>query len=138
MHVPKFIPGAHQERLTEKQFQRQIEDLAALLGWSRKYHNLYAVGSDPGYPDLTLLHPDLGVLWLEVKGVRGRPSAEQVGWLRDIRRAGFHGYVVFPRDIEIVDALLRGDIPPLLPHRGITRVHPDVLPLIENEEKVRT
>ena len=57
--LPVMEYGKDQARLTEKQFQRQIVDNALkVYGWAATYHNLYAVGSDPGYPDLTMVHRD--------------------------------------------------------------------------------
>lgn len=134
--LPIMEYGKGQDRLTEKQYQRQIVDNALrVYGWRRSYHNLYAVGSDPGYPDLTMIHHDHGPLWLEIKGgVRqSLPRPEQVAWCQDLREAGLHAYVVYPRDVLIVDMLLRGEILP--PWRD--KVDQRVLPLIRNEEKTR-
>lgn len=134
--LPIMEYGRGQDTLTEKQFQRQIVDTAMkVYGWRRSFHTHYAVGSDPGYPDLTLIHPDHGPLWLEVKGGRraSYPSVEQVAWLADLRHAGQHAYVVYPRDVLLVDMLLRGEI--LKPWRD--KVDQRVLPLIRNEEKTR-
>lgn len=134
--LPIMEYGHGQDTLTEKQFQRQVLDTALkVYGWRRAYHTAFSVRSDPGYPDLTLIHRDHGALWLELKsGARAAyPSAEQVGWLRDLREAGLHAYVAYPRDVLIVDMLLRGEI--FSPWRD--KVDQRALPLVRNEEKTR-
>ena len=132
--MPRFTAPAAQVNLTERQYQGQIADLAAALGWTRRYHTTYSIGSDRGYPDLTLIHPRYGPLWLEVKGKNGRPSMEQVLWVQDIRRAGLHAYIVYPRDIELVEALLRGECgPPDRDGRPVVYLKP----LLTNEERTR-
>lgn len=97
----------YQDTLTEKQFQQQIVDMARILGW-RTYHNLYAIGSDPGYPDLTLVHPQYGVLWLELKGSKGRVSPAQEAWIADLRAAGQQAHIVYPGDFDAVTVMLQG------------------------------
>lgn len=99
---------ADQGQLTEKQFQAQVVQMAAFFGW-RHYHNLYAIGSDRGYPDLTLVHPRHGVLWLELKGPRGRPGPAQEEWIDTLRAAGQRAHIVYPTDFDMVAALLSGD-----------------------------
>ena len=76
--------------MTEDEFERAIVDLATLFGW-------FAVGHRPartnqgwrtpfkydgkGWPDLTLLHPERGLVVLaEVKLVAGRLSPDQKRW----------------------------------------------------------
>lgn len=110
--VPRMIFGAGQANLTEKQYQRQIKDMASALGWTRIYHTQYSLGSDPGYPDLTITGKQpLGVVFIEVKGRTGRASKEQEQYCRDIQAGGCHAYIAFPKDVEAVEALLRGELP---------------------------
>lgn len=131
----KFIYGKDQPKLTEPAFQRTIIENAQVYGWIRSYHTHNSMRSNPGYPDLTLHHPEHGALWLEVKGAKGEVRLNQVAYVQDIRICGLHAYIVFPQDIQIVDALLRGEIdPPVRPH-GI--IDPRVQPLLENEGKAR-
>ena len=138
MELPRFTPGHGQAKLTESVFQRQLvgqDGLATWLGW-RSYHTRYSPGSDAGYPDLTLVHPVHGLLWLELKGgVRSsHPSVEQVAWLRALRDARQHAYLVHPADIEVVDLLLRGKVP--YPTSAI-EVAPHVQHLLEYEMRTR-
>lgn len=112
--VPRMIFGAGQERLTEKQFSRQIKDMASALGWTRIYHTTYSLGSDPGYPDLTISGKrGCGTVFIEVKGGTGKSkvSLEQEQYCRDIQVGGTHAYIAFPKDVRAVEALLRGELP---------------------------
>lgn len=97
---------ANQGNLSEARFQAQIVDMAAAHGWTMRYHNLYAVGSDSGYPDLTLVHPIRGVVWLEVKGPKPTIYARQVEWLETLQASGERAYLVYPTDFDRVADLL--------------------------------
>lgn len=71
-------PGA-----LEKEFQAAVVRLAESHGW-RVYHTHYSRRSAAGYPDLTLVRK--GVLILaELKTDKGRTSAAQDEWLRELR-----------------------------------------------------
>lgn len=82
----------------ETTFQRLIVEVARLHGW-RAVHfprsmsvngrHLTAYAYDgKGWPDLVLVHDDLGILFREVKAESGRVSAEQTEWLRRLHNAG--------------------------------------------------
>lgn len=92
----------------EAVWQRKIITLATLYGWA-SYHTHYALGSDKGYPDLTLIRPGFDPLWIEVKGPKGKISAEQIAWLATINdtRSGL-AIVAWPQDLEAVGELLAG------------------------------
>lgn len=79
--------------LTEAEIQRGLTQAVRALG-GRSYHNLYAVGSDSGYPDMTVVLPDGRIYWFEAKGPRGRVSPDQVEWLE--RLADHRAFVVWP------------------------------------------
>ena len=70
------------------------------------YHNLYAPGSDPGFPDLTICGPmDCPVattLFYEVKGPRGKPSERQLQWLATLTAAGHIARLVYEADLGVV------------------------------------
>jgi len=110
--IPWQQAPARQENLNEKAFQRQLIDMAANLGYVRTYHTTYSIGSDAGYPDLTLVHPRLGVVWLEVKGgAKVTIYQKQIDWIEDLQRAGQHAYICKPKDYDLVQAILRGEVP---------------------------
>ncbi len=106
--------------LTEAQWQAQVLDLAALLGWDRRlaYHTHDSRRSQPGFPDLVLVRAPRVIL-AELKRDDGDLTAEQVRWLDALRRCaggagGVEVYLWRPRDLETVAAVLRGsvDAPP--------------------------
>jgi len=98
---------AEQDTLPESIYQPQIVSMAHALGWSMIYHPHYSVGSDPGYPDLTLVHPRKGVCWLEVKGPKPTIYERQVEWLEALQAAGQQAYLVYPGDYDAVARLLQ-------------------------------
>lgn len=110
---PYMTFGPGYENWTEKQFQRAItHELAGYFGWTRSYHNLYAVGSDTGFPDLVLVNPGrpYGVLYLEVKGgKKSKVGPDQELWMADLQSAWQHAYIVYPEDLMLVQGLLKGD-----------------------------
>ena len=75
---------------TEKSFQSAIVDLAIIHGW-HVHHALPAqirpgvwrthVMGNTGFPDLVLAHPKRGVLFVEIKTVRGRLTNGQKSWI---------------------------------------------------------
>lgn len=95
---------------SEASIQKRIVAAAKMLGWT-VYHPAYSIGSDPGYPDLTCVHPTRGVLWLELKSAKGRVSERQEHWIGELAAAGQRAYVIFPQDEEFALALLRGEQP---------------------------
>lgn len=97
--------------MTEAELQDTIVQMAKALGW-RVFHPYDARRSAPGYPDLTLVHPEHGVLWLELKVQdprKGRVRKEQQVWLDTLRTAGQRAYVIRPADLDFVERLLRGE-----------------------------
>jgi hypothetical protein len=59
-----------------------------------------------GFPDVVLVRER--VLFIELKAERGRPSPQQVEWLRALLGAGAEVYVVRPRNLYVVAAVLSG------------------------------
>jgi len=78
---------------TEAQIMAGLIDAVAALG-AKSYHTTYSVGSDRGYPDLSISFPDGRVLWLEVKGPKGVVSPAQAEWLECL--GGSRAWVVWP------------------------------------------
>lgn len=65
-------------RVTEKQFQSAFVKYLRLMGWTT-YHTRYAIGSDPGFPDLVAVRAERCV-FLELKTETGRISPAQAEW----------------------------------------------------------
>lgn len=71
---------------------------------------LKAMGLKAGWPDLIVMHPNRGLIGLEIKTDIGRQSPEQKSVMREFTDAG--GYYFICRSIDQVEAaLLLCDIP---------------------------
>lgn len=102
----------------ERVFQAQVMELAARFGWrvahfrpsqTRDGRWLTAISGDPGYPDLTLVHPRRGVIFAELKTATGRPTREQLRWLEALAygsRVGTHVALWRPDDLQAIAELL--------------------------------
>lgn len=90
-------PAIPLHEMTEKQWQQQVVALARTLGW-RSYHTLRSKGSQPGYPDLTLVRDR--VIFLELKTETGTVTDKQREWLKALNDADAEVYVVRPRHLE--------------------------------------
>ena len=92
-------------RLTEKQFQRQVEQLAHTLGWS-VYHTWNSMRSVAGFPDLLMLRgPRCVVAELKVGGKQ--PTPAQQAWLAAFCAAGIETYLWQESDMDGIVGLLR-------------------------------
>jgi len=110
--MPSVTPS-----LTERQWQAQVLNLANLGDW-RVFHPLTAQkkgawatfqSGHKGYPDLTLVKPSEGILFVELKTERGKLSDDQIEWRDRIRAAGGEWHLWRPSDIEYVTRrLLKG------------------------------
>jgi hypothetical protein len=92
----------------EKELQAQIVKTAKQFGW-RVSHYPYALGADPGYPDLTCFHPEYDKLWIECKGPKAPIRPAQVECLAAINAGPTGlGIMAFPDDLDAVCRLLAG------------------------------
>lgn len=100
--------------LSEAEWQDWVEAYAVARGW-QVMHVRRGKGrggrwltntSVVGWPDLVLWHPRGGVLFRELKGVKGSLSAEQVGVLDSLSAAGADVGVWWPRDKVLVERTL--------------------------------
>jgi hypothetical protein len=69
----------HDLPLRERDFQQQVVDLATAYGF-RHFHPLRMRGSDPGWPDLTLVKPPR-IVYCELKVGRNRLTPAQEEWI---------------------------------------------------------
>jgi len=100
------IPPTVAHALSEKNFQQQVVDLSAALGWTH-FHNLHARGSDAGWPDLVLCRPP-ELLIVELKREAGELSTAQRQWLQRLEMCGVEVHVWKPSDFPaIVERLKR-------------------------------
>lgn len=93
--------------VTERQFQAQVRELAALLGWDA-YCSWTSIHSPGGWPDLVLVHPGKGrVIFAELKSDKGRVSVRQQYCLDSLELCGQEIYVWRPGDLEEIARVLR-------------------------------
>jgi len=66
-------------QITEKQFQRQVIDLARIYKWE-VYHTWNSLHSNRGWPDLVLAKPPM-ILFVELKTDKGKLTPDQAKWI---------------------------------------------------------
>ena len=94
-------------RVTERQLQAQVVQLAQLNGW-RCYHTFDSRRSAPGFPDLLLVRPPR-LIFAELKSEKGRlrpAQAECFAALAEVERAP-ETYVWRPGDFGDIQSTLR-------------------------------
>ncbi len=91
---------------SERDFQRQVLDLAKILGW-HAYHPMLSKWSERGWPDLALCRPPR-LLFAELKTERGRTSDHQDRWLALLGACpGVEVFLWRPSDLDRVAETLR-------------------------------
>lgn len=93
-------------KITEKEFQQQILDLAQLQNW-RCYHTWNSRNSQQGFPDLVLVRPPR-VIFAELKIGNNKPTPDQRIY-RDLllRCPGVEYYLWLPDCWEQIKQVLR-------------------------------
>jgi len=69
--------------ITEVAFQNLVIELLQAHRW-RYMHPYDSRRSTAGYPDITAVHPQHGLLFAELKSAKGRATIEQQAWLEDL------------------------------------------------------
>lgn len=94
-------------RLTEKQWQKQVVDMAKLFGFE-VYHPYLSIHSERGWPDLSMVHSTNGrLLFVELKAEHGKTTTHQDKWLALLRTTGAEVYLWRPSDFEEAARILR-------------------------------
>ena len=103
--------------MKESTFQSSVIMLARLHGWlvmhTRAVEIRPGVWKTPlqghaGYPDLTLVHKNRGVIFAELKSEMGRLSDKQELWCQTLCDAGMEHHVWRPKDMEYISKRLAG------------------------------
>jgi hypothetical protein len=93
--------------ITERQWLRQLTDLAKTLGW-RPYHTQLSKWSEAGWPDLALCKPPR-LLLVELKSERGKVTPAQQEWLSLLADCpGIEVYLWRPSDLDEAVKVLHG------------------------------
>lgn len=74
------------------------------------YHTYDSRRSEPGFPDLTIVHPERGVVFAELKTADGRLSRAQKTWIATLEQAGARVFVWRPDDWQTIEAVANGEI----------------------------
>lgn len=94
--------------ITEKAWQRQVIELAQLLGW-KVYHTWNSIHSAKGFPDLVLVRER--VIFAELKSEKGRVSDEQRQWIDALHQAAkVEVYCWKPSDFDEALRVLRRSV----------------------------
>jgi len=90
----------------ERDFQRQVTDLARLYHWSW-YHTYRSDRSPAGFPDLVLIRAER-LVFAELKSADGQLTHMQQAWLDSLQRIkGIEVYLWRPADLEEIEEILR-------------------------------
>ena len=93
-------------KVSEKDFEKQIRQLAKMFGWSY-YHPFLSKWSERGYPDVTLCRPPR-LIMAELKSDKGKLSPAQAQWLWMLRKVpGIEVRIWRPRMLERIAEILR-------------------------------
>lgn len=98
-------------QMTEKVFQQAVQNLATRSGWL-SYHTHDSRRSEPGFPDLVLVHEKRGlILYRELKTQTGKATAAQQRWIRALTAAGADAAIWRPLDwhTHVIHTALTGD-----------------------------
>ena len=111
MNRPRALPAPQP---TEVEFQRQVIDLAHLLGW-RVAHFRAALtrhgwrtpvqADGAGFPDLCLVRDR--VIFAELKAGRGRLTVDQQAWAAALSAADAEWQLWRPADLDDIARMLR-------------------------------
>ncbi|MHB8398405.1 MAG: VRR-NUC domain-containing protein [Candidatus Limnocylindrales bacterium] len=94
--------------ITEAAFQKQVMDLAKLLGWDLRYHPFLSKWSERGWPDLALARRRDGrFLLAELKAEKGKLSDRQAEVIDLLVACGVPVYVWRPSQLEQIAEVLR-------------------------------
>jgi hypothetical protein len=92
-------------RIAEKDFQRQVLDIAKLYRW-HAYHPMLSKWSERGWPDLAMVRPPR-IVFAELKVEAGRVTEHQARWLALLAACpGVETYLWRPSDLERIAAVL--------------------------------
>jgi hypothetical protein len=95
------------KKMTEKEFGRQIEELARLSGWTY-YHTWNSQHSQAGWPDYVLMKPPR-IIYAELKTEKGKLTRAQENMLLMLNQCKQTAYLWRPSDWNDIEEVLRGD-----------------------------
>ena len=108
----KREPQATLPKLTEAEFQSQVNALLDLEGWDYIHipDSRQVQATLPGLTDIIAFRPPRK-LAIELKVRPNKPTSEQLYWLETMRLCGFEVYVIYPDDWEWLKQILQKVLP---------------------------
>ena len=102
----KLKTASYEIKITEKEFESQVRDLARLFGW-KYYHTWRSIHSEAGYPDCCMVKSSR-LIFAELKTEKGGVSPHQQEWIDLLQECGgnVECYVWRPSDIESIAGIL--------------------------------
>lgn len=94
------------KKITEKEFQQQILELAKLCGWLT-YHTYDSRRCTPGFPDLVMIKGKRLVV-AELKVGNNKLTSEQERWITAFLISGVESYIWKPEHWEEIEQVLTG------------------------------
>jgi len=116
-----MFPMSNKQSISEKDFQKQILEIAARYGWKRAHFQKVpivrqnktvrwltpAAADGKGFPDLLLVHEKYGIIFCEIKTQKGILSPEQKEWAEALGRWA-ETCTVRPSDFDNIVRRLQG------------------------------
>ena len=94
--------------ITEAQFGQQVDEFAAICGWTFSYHTWISIRSKAGFPDRVYVKPGRGIIFVEFKSEKGKLKDGQIDWLIALACAGQWVYVWKQDCWDEIEDVLRG------------------------------
>ena len=100
---------------SEAEFQKAVITLAKLHRWKVMHTQPAQVRAgrwitpntgDQGFPDLVMVHPARGTIFVELKATKGVVSNTQWDWINALEDAGQEVHVWRPKDLDKISARL--------------------------------
>lgn len=92
---------------SEKLFESKVKQLCVMNSWHYFHATPHQVrpgvfrSDGKGFPDLTMSHPERGLIFAELKTAVGKPSKEQMEWLRALAPWA-EVYLWRPSDLDFI------------------------------------
>lgn len=100
--------AARAGQMTEAQLLAAVRKLARLTQWLC-YHTHDSRRSEPGFPDVVMVHARRGrVIFAELKDATRKTTPEQDRWLAELAAAGCEVAIWRPDDLPEIATVLRG------------------------------
>jgi hypothetical protein len=100
---------------SEAEFQKAVITLAKLHRWKVMHTQPAQIRpgkwitpntGDQGFPDLVMVHPSRGCIYVELKATKGVVSEAQWEWINTLEDAGCEVHVWRPKDLDKISTRL--------------------------------